>query len=353
MRSLVRGVRIADRDVGPGSPCLVIAEAGVNHNGDLARAIEMVRVASEAGVDAIKFQTFKADRLVTDDSPKAPYQLQSTDPIEGQHAMLERLQLDEQDHLRLRDACRDAGVMFLSTPFDRESADLLDELGVPAFKIASPDLVDLPLLAHVAAKGKPMLVSTGAATIEEVGAGMRAIAAGGGRDVVLLHCVTSYPAAPSDINLRAMSTLADMFGTAVGLSDHTLGIDIAVAAVALGASVVEKHFTLDRRLPGPDHRASLEPDELRALVSSIRRVESALGNGLKVPAPSEHSVAAVARKSLVASDAIAAGTALRADMVSMMRPAAGLPASALADLLGRTAVADISAGTRLRRDMFR
>ena len=345
-------IQLADKLIGPGQPVFVIAEAGVNHNGDLKMARALIDVAVEAGADAVKFQTFRADRLVTTDAPKAEYQLQSTNDAESQFEMLRGLELSADAHRELQSLCNARGIIFLSTPFDEEAADLLDELGVPAFKISSGDLTNSPLLEHVARKGKPVILSTGMSELSELIEAVSVLNAAGCESPVLLHCVSNYPAVPSEINLRAMQTMRSAFDVPVGFSDHTKEIDIALAAVALGACVLEKHFTLDRTLPGPDHRASLEPAHLRALVRSIRRVESALGSGRKVPAPSEIETAKVARRSLVAARDIPAGATLERDMVIMRRPGTGLSPAMLETLLGRRAVREIAAGTLLNEGMF-
>lgn len=345
-------VPIGDRSVGPGQPVFVIAEAGVNHNGDLAVAKALIDVAVEAGADAVKFQTFHADLLATLDAPKAAYQLQTTAAEESQVEMLRRLELSTEAHRELQSHCQRREIVFLSTPFDEAAVDLLDELGVPAFKISSGDLTNSPLLEHVAAKGKPVIVSTGMSELSEVIEAVSVLDAAGCVNPILLHCVTDYPANPADVNLKAMQTLRSAFNLPVGFSDHTEGIDIALAAVALGACVIEKHFTLDRSLPGPDHRASLEPHELRQLLQSIRRVEAALGSGRKVPAPSEIETARVARRSLIAARDIPAGVILKREMIVLRRPGTGLPPSRMATLLGRRALRQISAGSLLADEMF-
>lgn len=340
-------IQIADRTVGPGQPCFLIAEAGVNHNGDLELARRLVRVAAEAGADAVKFQTFRAEALVSQSAPKAAYQLVTTDRGESQLEMLRRLELSPAAHRELLDCCRQQGILFLSSPFDEQSADLLEELDVPAYKIPSGEITNLPYLRHVAGKGKPMIVSTGMASLGEVQIAVQAIEEAGNPGLVLLHCVSNYPADPADVNLRAMTTMAQAFPWPVGYSDHVPGNEVAFAAVALGASVVEKHLTLDRAMPGPDHRASMEPHELAALVRGIRAVEAALGDGVKRPAASEASTAAVARKSLMAARDIAAGTVLTAELIAVKRPGTGLPPSKLESLLGRTVRRDLHEDTML------
>ena len=345
-------VQIGNRLIGPQQPVFVIAEAGVNHNGDLKLARTLIDVAVDAGADAVKFQTFHADLLAVADAPKAAYQLQTTGDSESQVEMLRRLQLPAEAHRELQSYCEERGIIFLSTPFDEQAVDFLDDLGVPAFKISSGDLTNSPLLQRVAAKNKPVILSTGMSDLSEVIEAVSVLNAEGCDNPILLHCVSNYPADPADVNLLAMQTMSTAFNLPVGFSDHTEGIDVALAAVALGACVIEKHFTLDKSLPGPDHRASLEPAELGQLVQSIRRVESALGNGRKVPAASELETAKVARRSLVAARDIPGGITLRHEMVVLRRPGTGLPPSSLQTIVGRRTLRDISAGTLLHDDMF-
>jgi N-acetylneuraminate synthase len=340
---VVSHVRVGSRRIGPGEPCLVIAEAGVNHDGDPGRARLLVEAAADCGADAVKFQSFDAEQLVTPDAPKAEYQLRS-DATETQLEMLKRLELGPEAHRELAAACRDRGLLFLSTPFDEPSADLLEELDVPAFKIGSGELTNLPFLAHVAGKGRPMILSTGMANMAEVGEAVSVVRRAGCEELVLLHCVSCYPADPADVNLRAMVTLERQFGVPVGYSDHTLGVEVALAAVALGATVLEKHLTLDRHAPGPDHAASLQPTELRRLVEGVRRIETALGDGRKVPADAEADTARVARRSLVAARPISAGTPLAAEMIAIRRPGTGLAPAMRDVVLGRRTRIDIEAG---------
>ncbi len=345
-------IQIGDHWVGPGRPCYLIAEAGVNHNGAFERACRLVDAARAAGADAVKFQAFRADRLVTRAAPKAAYQRTTTGAAENQYEMLKRLELDDDAQRELARYCAARGIPFLATPFDEASADLLEALNVPAFKIGSGDLTNLPLLAHVARKGKPLIVSTGMADLDEVRAAVETIGRAGGPPLILLHCVSNYPADPAVVNLRAMATLAREFDVPVGYSDHTLGLDVPLAAVALGACVIEKHFTLDRNLPGPDHQASADPTELAALAQAIRRVESALGDGRKRPAPAEADTAAAARRSLVAARAIKAGAILAAGDIALRRPGTGLPPARLAQVLGCRARVAIPAGTLLQMEML-
>jgi N-acetylneuraminate synthase len=348
----MQNIQVGNKLIGPGQPVFVIAEAGVNHNGDLKLARALIDVAVEAGADAVKFQTFRAERLATPDAPKAEYQVQTTGNAESQFEMLRRLELSADAHRELQAYCHERGIIFLSTPFDEEAVDLLDELGVDAFKISSGDLTNSPLLEHVASKGKPVILSTGMSELSELIEAVSVLNTAGCENPVLLHCVSNYPADPAEVNLRAMQTMRSAFDVPVGFSDHTQGIDVALAAVALGACVIEKHFTLDRTMPGPDHRASLEPTGLRELVRSIRRVETALGNGRKVPTASELETAKVARRSLVAARDIPAGTTLERDMVVMRRPGTGMSPAMLNTLLDRRTVRPIAAGTILEDDML-
>lgn len=347
-----RSIVMGGRKIGEGASCFVIAEAGVNHDGSLELALRLVDAAADVGADAVKFQTFKALKLATQFAPKAEYQTRTTDPAESQLDMLKRLELSPDAHRAIIARCAQRGLMFLSSPFDEESADLLESFGVPAFKVSSGELTNLPFLRYLAGKRRPILLSTGMATLQEVQAAVSAVTAAGCRELSLLHCVSNYPAEAAHVNLRAMATMADAFGWPVGYSDHTLGVDVPLAAVALGACIIEKHFTVDRQLPGPDHMASVEPDEFAALVRSIRRVESALGNGEKRPAASELSTALVARRSLVAAMTISRGTRLTADMVVSRRPGTGLAPDRVGELLGRVALADIADGAVLSSEMF-
>lgn len=333
--------------MGPGRPCLVVAEAGVNHNGELELARRLVAAAAESGADVVKFQTFVAERLASPGSPKASYQLEATAAAESQLAMLRRLELSADAHRALAARCRELGLLFLSTPFDEASADLLDELGVPAFKLSSTEVTNLPFLAHVARKGKAILLSTGMSYLEEVASAVEAIRGEGNERLVLLHCVSAYPAPVGEANVSALGALASRFALPVGYSDHTLGTEAALAAVALGACVLEKHFTLDRSLPGPDHRASLEPDELYALVRSVRAVEAALGDGEKRPAPSEEANRLVVRRSLAAGADLPAGTVLTAAMLTVLRPATGIPPDRIAEVAGRTLARSVRRGQLL------
>ena len=321
---------------------LIIAEAGVNHNGDLHLAERLIVAAADAGADAVKFQTFVADRLVTVTATKADYQKQTTAASESQHAMIRRLELTRPMHERLLAYSQERGISFLSTPFDLPSIDLLAELGLPRFKIPSGEITHLPYLRHIGSFGKPIILSTGMATLGEIETALEVLeTAGTGRDqITVLHCNTEYPTPMADVNLRAMLTIRDAFGVAVGYSDHTPGIEIPIAAVALGATVIEKHLTLDRTLPGPDHRASLEPDEFAAMVRAIRNIECALGDGRKRPSPSEAKNKPIARKSLVAAVAIRAGQVFTPENVAVKRPGTGISPMRWDEVMGRVATRD-------------
>jgi len=335
-------VEINGRRIGPGNPCFVIAEAGVNHNGDLAVALELVRRAAECGADAVKFQTFRAERVATAGARKAAYQLANTKPGESQIDMLKALELSEEVHVELIDACNAAGIIFLSTPYNVEDIEMLDRLGVPAFKIASGQIVELAFLDAIRRTERPALLSTGMASLGEV---ERAISVfGDQRDrLVVLQCTTNYPSPVCDANLRAMLTMRDAFGVRVGYSDHTAGMSAAIASVALGACVVEKHFTLSRSMPGPDHSSSAEPAEFAELVRSIRDVEAALGTPMKRPTDSELLNRPQMRRSIVARVAIPAGWVLTDSMVTFKRPGTGISPAKLNDVVGRSALVPIAA----------
>lgn len=344
-------IGIGDRKVGAGQPCFIIAEAGVNHNGSIKLAFELVDIAVRACADAVKFQTFRAEKVCSPVAPKANYQLQSTDNQESQLEMVKKLELPFEAFRDLQFYCNSKGILFLSTPFDYESVDFLAELCVPAFKIPSGEITNLPFIERVAKIGRPVILSTGMATLSEVGKAVETVRSMGNTQLVLLQCVSNYPAQPASINLRAMETMAQEFGAPVGYSDHTTGTEVSIAAVALGACIIEKHFTISRGLPGPDHSASLESDELASMVRSIRNVEAALGDGVKQPAREEANTAAVARRSLVAARDIGAGTVLTEDLVAIMRPGTGLPPAMRSQLLGRRTRLDIEAGTLFSLDM--
>lgn len=348
----VPSIEISGRKIGPGHPCFIIAEAGVNHNGNLDLALKLVDAAAATGADAVKFQTFRADHLVTKDSPKAEYQIRATGDAGTQYEMLKRLELTEDDHRALIARCKSRGVLFLSTPFDEESCDFLESLELPAFKLPSGDLTNLPFLAHVARKGKPIILSTGMATLQEIDAAVETFAQSGNNRLILLQCVSEYPADPTEANLRVMASMRASFGFPVGFSDHTPGITVSITAAALGACVVEKHFTLNREMPGPDHRASLEPAELAEMVCGIRVAESALGDGEKRPGVGEVATARAARKSLVAACDIPAGTILGPEHIAIKRPGTGISPGMRVRLLGRKMRISVPSGTLIDWEML-
>jgi N,N'-diacetyllegionaminate synthase len=321
---------------------LIIAEAGVNHNGSLKIAKQLVVAASEAGADIVKFQTFSADRLVTKSANKAEYQNQTTDASESQHAMIQKLELSLEMHKALILFCKQCNIEFFSTGFDIQSIDILVDLGLEHFKIPSGEITNLPYLRHIGKYGKPVILSTGMANLGEIEAALDVLETSGvqRKNITVLHCNTEYPTPMKDVNLKAMLAIRDTFGVKVGYSDHTFGTEVSVAAVALGATVIEKHFTLDRTLPGPDHRASLEPNELRAMVMAIRNIEEALGDGIKRPSPSETKNKLIARKSLVAATAIQNGEFFTKANLTVKRPGTGITPMRWDEVLGRTAVRD-------------
>jgi N-acetylneuraminate synthase len=343
---------IEGRFVGSGQTCFIIAEAGVNHNGDLETAYQMIDAAAAANASAVKFQTFKAEKLSVKNAPKADYQIKNATTQESHYEMLLRLELNTEAHRGLIRHCQKKGISFLSSPFDEESADLLERLDVSAFKIPSGEITNFPFLEHIARKNKPILLSTGMSSMAEVSEAVKRIRAAGNNKILLLQCVSNYPANPAHVNLRAMATMQSVCDVPVGYSDHTLGNEAAMAAVALGASVIEKHFTLDRNMHGPDHSASIEPAELSSFVRSIRIVESTLGDGVKKPAPSETNTRDTARKSLVAACPLPAGTKITQSMIAIRRPGTGLPPAMRDDLFGRTLKVDVASGTLLALEMF-
>ncbi len=318
---------------------LIIAEAGVNHNGDMATAKRLIAAAKDAGADMVKFQTFKTASLVTRDASKASYQKTTTGADESQYDMVRKLELSHEAHLELMAECRRHDIEFFSTAFDRDSFDLLVSLGMRQVKIPSGELTNLPLVRHMTRLGLPVMLSTGMATLGEIDATLDAIEqAGTPRSrVTVLHCTTEYPTPMSDVNLRAMVTMKAALGVEVGYSDHTPGIEVPIAAVALGATVIEKHFTLDRNMPGPDHQASLEPRELKAMVDAIRHIEVALGDGVKRPSASELKNKPIARKSLVALRPIQAGEAFSPDNIGAKRPGHGVSPMRWDEVIGRPA----------------
>ncbi|MFZ0549047.1 MAG: N-acetylneuraminate synthase [Candidatus Promineifilaceae bacterium] len=345
-------IEIEKAIVGPEQPVFIIAEGGVNHNGDAGLAERLILAAKEAGADCIKFQTFKAERVVTADAPKAKYQLGTTDPQESQLAMLRKLELDFSLYESLVALCRKHKIVFMSTPYNTEDVDFLDEIDIPAFKLASIHLAEPSFLQYVAGKGKPMIISTGMATLAEVDEAVRAVRATGNEQFVLLQCTTNYPSKLEDANLRAMQTMADAFDVLVGYSDHTQTDTACITSVALGACVIEKHFTLDKTLPGPDQSTSADPTEFRCLVKNIREAETVLGSGIKEPTQVEKENMIGMRRSIVAQKPIAAGQVLAPDMLIFKRPANGIRPSFFNEIIGRKALEDIPAGQMLTWKMI-
>ena len=304
----------------------IIAEAGINHNGSIDIAKKLIDVASISRADAVKFQTFKAENLVVKNTQKADYQKQTTDAIESQFDMIKKLELDADAHKELIAYCQEKDIVFLSTPFDHESIDLLNGLGLQIFKIASGEITNLPYLRHIGSLSKKVVLSTGMSNIKEIGDALNVLIDAGTSidNITVLHANTMYPTPMEDVNLKAMLTIQKEFGVAIGYSDHTLGIEVDIAAVAMGASCIEKHFTLDKTMDGPDHKASLEPEELKGMVSAIRNIEKALGSSVKKPSPSEIVNIDVARKSIVATCAIKKGDILSEKNISIKRPGTGI-----------------------------
>ena len=319
----------------------IIAEAGVNHNGSFDLACRMIDVANEAGVDCIKFQTFRSSSLVTHDAKKAEYQKKTTgDTSQSQAEMLKKLELSYDEFLALKKYCDTIGICFLSTPFDFNSIDFLNSIEIPFWKIPSGEITNLPYLQALAKTGKPVVMSTGMCKMEEIEAAVKVLRENGTKDIKLLHCNTEYPTPFRDVNLHAMKTMHDAFELEVGYSDHTPGIEVAIAAVALGATIIEKHFTLDHNMEGPDHKASLEPNELTAMVRAIRNVENALGSGTKEPSDSEKKNIVIARKSLVAARKIRKGEMLTEENLTTKRPGSGISPMKWFEVIGTKAIRD-------------
>ncbi|MBN2735014.1 MAG: N-acetylneuraminate synthase [Methanomicrobiaceae archaeon] len=323
--------------MGEGEKCFIIAEAGVNHNGNLNLAKQLVDVAAESGADAVKFQTFRAESLASKNAEKADYQIESTSEDESQYYMLKKLELSYQDFRRLSDYTKEKNLIFLSTPFDEESASFLEEIGIPAYKISSGEITNLPLLKLIAKNRKPVILSTGMSTLCEVEKAVVTLKKNGSENIVILHCTTSYPAAFESVNLSAMNTMKYSFRLPVGYSDHTIGVTIPIAAAAMGAAVIEKHFTLDKSLLGPDHKASLDPSELKEMIQAIRNVEKAIGTGIKKRTEEEKKIILVARKSIVAGRDIHKGEVVREKDLKLKRPGNGIPPEYLNEIAGKKA----------------
>ncbi len=321
----------------------IVAEVGVNHNGGLDTAKKMIDIAKSVGCDAVKFQSFKAEKVISSKAALAPYQQNAIEGISSQLDMVRNLEFGREEHIALMDYCRQKDIIFLSSAFDEDSADMLEELGIEAFKIPSGEITNIPLLRHIAYKHLPIILSTGMSTLNEIVEAVNAITSCGNSEIILLHCVSAYPAPIEEVNLKAMNTLKERFSLPVGFSDHTEGIVASIAAVALGAQVIEKHFTLDKKMEGPDHKASLEPEELRHMVEVLRLVEKAIGDGEKKLCPSEKENVMLVRKSVVAVKDIVAGQRFTEQNITLKRPGYGIQPSDIDKVIGRTAKVDIKA----------
>ncbi|KGX86363.1 N-acetylneuraminate synthase [Pontibacillus litoralis] len=334
-------MKIGSKIIGENCPAFIIAEAGVNHNGSLELAKQLIKKAKNAGADAVKFQTFSTEKTITRSAPQAKYQKDNTGKEESQFDMVKRLELSIEQHFELAKYCKEVGIMFLSSPFDFDSVDLLESLDISAFKVGSGEITNTPLLRHIASKGKPVILSTGMSTLGEVEEGVNALTSAGAKEIALLHCTSNYPPSIEDTNLKVMDTLKQSFQVPVGYSDHTIGMTISIGAVSLGATIIEKHFTLDKNLEGPDHLVSLNPDELKDMVDSIRMVEKALGSSIKRPVESELETRLVARKSVVAKVSIKKGELITKDKITFKRPGTGVLPKDLNLIINRRAKNDM------------
>lgn len=341
-------LKIGDRMVGEEEPCFIIAEAGINHNGSIDLAKELIDVAKDTGADAVKFQTFTTEGLLSKNIV-VPKHVESRESL---FETIRKLELSEEEHYELSAYCNQKGVTFMSTPMDNHSVDLLDDIGVPVFKVASCDLDNLPLLKYIAKKEKPIILSTGMGTISEVGEAVEVIKSNGNDDMILLHCVSAYPPKVEEVNLRAINTLQEAFKLPVGYSDHTIGINIPLAAVAMGAKVIEKHFTLDKTMEGPDHAVSADPVELENLVSGIRELEKSFGTGVKAPTKDEIVMKKAFRKSIVADVNIKKGETITSKMLSIKRPGTGISPKYFDFIVGKKAERDIKYDDLINKEDF-
>ena len=335
MAGLKQAIRIGGVSIGESAPVWIIAEAGVNHNGDLGLALELVHAAKECGAACVKFQTFRSERIVTRASPKAAYQLETTSASESQFEMLKKLELDEDAFGRIAEECERAGITFLSTPYSTQDVDLLESVNASAYKIASALAVESPLLERVARTGKPVLLSTGMCTMDEIRAAVKTLTRSGCDEIILFQCTTDYPSRLEEANLRVIPALREEFCAPVGYSDHSEGLLATTVAVALGACAIERHFTLDRKMPGPDHLASSDPAEMRLLVQTVRNVEIALGSGAKTPTAREMANKKNMRRGIVAAHRLAAGHCLELDDLAFKRPLSGIAPDSYELVLGR------------------
>lgn len=322
------------------SKVFIIGEAGVNHNGNIDTAKKLIDVAWEAGVDAVKFQSFRTDDIISQYATKAEYQKKTTAKFEGQYEMIKKLELDKKKHMELLSYCKDKDIKFISSPFDIGSINLLNELDLDIFKIPSGEITNLPYLREIGKLRKKVIISTGMSSLGEIEASLDILRKNGTKDITLLHCNSEYPTPMEDVNLRAMLTIKNAFKVDVGYSDHTLGIEVPIAAVAMGAKVIEKHFTLDKNMEGPDHKASLDPYELKVMVSAIRNIEKALGNGIKTPSKSELKNIEIVRKSIVANKNIRTGEIFSEKNLGIKRPGKGISPMRWNEIIGRTSTKD-------------
>ncbi len=339
----MKSVKVANKTIGEGYPCFIIAEAGSNHDGKLEQAYQLIDVAKQAGADAVKFQTFSAEKLYSKKTPTMEYVKKNKLLKDGETVwdLIKKVEMPRDWHAKLADYCKKKDIIFLSTPFDLDAVDQLEAVGIPAYKIASYEITHLPLIEACAKTGKPIIQSTGMADLTDIEVALNTIYKAGNRDVVLLHCAINYPAQIQDINLKNMETMRIAFNVPVGFSDHTLGITADIVAVALGAKVIEKHFTLSRKLTGPDHPFAVEPEELAAMVKAIRDTEASFGSAIKKHTPVEEEMYRLARRSLVAARSIPKGTQITRDMIEVKRPGFGIPTRMMEALIGRTAKINI------------
>ena len=343
-------IKIENYYLGADEPAFIIAEIGVNHNGDINLAIKMIEEAAKSGANCVKFQTFKAERVVLNDAPKADYQLKVTDSKESQVDMLRKLELPVDAYEKIINCCKKENIVFMSTPYNYEDVDFLDKLNVPAYKLASIHAAEPIFAEYTAKKGKPVILSTGMATINEVGMSVDAIRNTGNKDLILLQCTTNYPSEISDTNLRAMLTMSQKFDVQVGYSDHTQNNTTTISAVALGATVIEKHFTLDKTLSGPDQSTSADVEEFKLLVKDIRDTEKALGSGIKEPSDNEKKNINGMRRSIVARCDIDAGQKISDSMLTFKRPASGIPPSEIKNIIGKYAKINMTADTVIQHN---
>lgn len=349
---MMKSIKIENTTISSTNPCYVIAEAGVNHNGSLDFALDLVRKAKETGANCVKFQTFKAESVITKKAPKAKYQLEVTDPGESQFEMLKKLELSYDNYLSIIKECKKQKITFLSTPYNEEDADFLDKLGVSAFKIASGQIVELSFLKHVAMFNKPLIISSGMSTLAEVYEAVMAIRSTGNDQIALLQCTTNYPSDIQDANINAMVSMGNSLDLIYGYSDHIEENYACYAAVSLGAKIIEKHFTLDRTLPGPDHKASLNAKQFRSLIQGIRKTETALGSPIKTPTDKEGNNIEGMRRSIVLNKSIKKGEVIEKKNISFKRPATGISPKRVDDVIGKIAFMDIESDTPLKENMI-